>query len=192
MAATATYPSNVQHGTSDRDDDVLVEQIRAGDHAAFATLFQKYKTGLYRFCLLMLGESQAAEDIYQDIFLNFYSTCRQGQPIRNVRYYLFGAARNRCLRHLQIARRMEPLPDFETLEYAASDEAQQADIKLQLEEALQRINPVYREAFLLFELEDYSYEEIAAQLEVTREVVRNRIYRAKQALQKILRKSLGE
>jgi RNA polymerase sigma-70 factor (ECF subfamily) len=190
VAATATYPTKAQHGASDKDDEFLVERIRAGDHAAFATLFQKYKTGIYRFCLLMLGESQAAEDIYQDIFLNFYSTCRQGQPIRNARHYLFGAARNRCLRQLQISRRMEPLPDFETLEYATDE--REAEIKVQLDEALQRINPVYREAFLLFELEDYSYEEIAAQLEVTREVVRNRIYRAKQALQKILRKSLGE
>lgn len=190
MAATATYLNTAQQNANNRDDEVLVEQIRAGDHSAFTKLFQKYKAGIYRFCLLMLGEAQAAEDIYQDIFLNFYRNCREGQPIRNVRHYLFGAARNRCLRQLQIARRVEPLPDLETLDYA-SDERQN-DIKLQLEEALQRINPVYREAFLLFELEDYSYEEIAAQLEVSREVVRNRIYRAKQALQKILRPLLGQ
>ena len=187
MAVTAASSTMAQHEASNREDEILVEGIRVGDHAAFTALFQKYKTGIYRFCLLMLGDAQAAEDIYQDIFLNFYRTCRDHQPIHNARNYLFGAARNRCLRHLETARRIEPLPEAFEL---ASDEGQ-TEMREYLESALQRINPVYREAFLLFELEDYSYEEIAAQLEVSREVVRNRIYRAKLALQKILRPVLG-
>lgn len=132
----------------------------------------------------MLGDQAAAEDIYQDVFLNFYRACRAGEQVRNVRNYLITAARNRCLNTLRLSRRLTPLEDSPALSY--QEDIAASDTGAHLQEALLHIHPQYREAFLLFELEGYTYEEISEQLGINRTVVRNRIYRAKQALQKIL------
>jgi len=171
--------------TDRRDEDrELAARAGAGDQGAFTILFERYKAGIYRYCLLMTGIQVMAEDIYQEVFISFYRACRDGTTMFNVHGYLIRSARNRCLNALQRSGRtvsiddiVEPSyecdpSDFETSEY--------------LRQALDAIPPHYRDAFLLFEFEGLSYDEIAEHLEVTHDVVKNRIYRAKQALQKLL------
>jgi len=177
LIATALHPAA-------NDERLLLERTGAGDHSAFNVLFERHKSSVYRFCLLMLGDQAAAEDIYQDVFLNFYRACRAGDHVRNVRNYLITAARNRCLNLLRSTRRLAPLEESANLSY--QEDIAASDTGAHLQDALMRIHPQYREAFLLFELEGYSYEEIAEQLEINKTVIRNRIYRAKQALQKSL------
>ncbi len=183
MIATTLQPAT-------QDDRTLLERASAGDHTAFSVLFERYKSGVYRFCVLMLGDRASAEDIYQEVFLNFYKACRNGDQVRNVRNYLITAARNRCLNSIRLTRRHTTLDDSPVLSY--DHDVTISDTGEHLQNALMQIHPQYREAFLLFELEGYSYEEICEQLQIGKTVVRNRIYRAKQALQKILRPLLRD
>ena len=171
------------------DDQLLAEQAGKGDHAAFTTLFERYKGRIYRFCLLMLGDEDAASDIYQDVFIRFYRACREGQVMYNVRGYLVTVARTRCISALRERKRLTSMDEEIDVIYSPDETA--ADTNAHLQQALMAIAPQYREAFLLFELEGYSYEEIGRQLDITHDVVKNRIYRAKQALQKILGPLLG-
>jgi RNA polymerase sigma-70 factor (ECF subfamily) len=171
------------------DDQLLAEQAGKGDHTAFNTLFERYKGRIYRFCLLMLGDEAAASDIYQDVFIRFYRACREGQRMYNVRGYLVTVARTRCISALRDMKRLTSMD--EELEIACQPDETVFDTNAHLQQALMSIAPQYREAFLLFELEGYSYDEISRQLEITHDVVKNRIYRAKQALQKILGPLLG-
>jgi RNA polymerase sigma-70 factor (ECF subfamily) len=166
------------------DDQELAERAGSGDHAAFNQIFERYKGRIYRFCLLMLGDRQSAEDVYQDVFINFYRACRQGQRMQNVHGYLITAARTRCINVLKSVYRLTSLEGASLLAYETDETA--SDTNEHLRAALLKIAPQYREAFLLFEFEGYSYEEIAGQLSITHDVVKNRIYRAKQSLQKIL------
>lgn len=138
----------------------------------------------------MLGDEAAASDIYQDVFIRFYRACRDGQQMYSVRGYLITVARTRCISALREMRRMTSMKDDIEIGYVPDESA--SDTNAHLQKALMTIAPQYREAFLLFELEGYSYEEICKQLDVTHDVVKNRIYRAKQALQKILGPLLGE
>ncbi len=166
------------------DERTLARQAGEGDHHAFSVLFTRYKNTLYRFCLYMLGDEAAAEDIYQEVFLNFYRACRSGREMHNVRGYLITAARSRCLNHLRSSNRTSKLEEWSEPTYEPDIAA--GDTSDHLRHALMKIPPQYRESFLLFEIEGYSYEEIATQVGITRDVVKNRIYRAKQALQKLL------
>lgn len=172
------------------EDQALADRAGAGDHAAFSVLFGRHKNGIYRFCLLMLGDQAQAEDIYQEVFINFYRACRTGQKMYNVRGYLMTAARTRCINALRSSKRLADLDDAPEPSYEPDPTAY--DTGHHLREALQKIPPQYRETFLLFELEGYSYDEISRHLDISLGVVKNRIYRAKQALQKILRPILGE
>ena len=76
------------------------------------------------------------------------------------------------------------LDDEEIISYEPDEAA--GDTREHLQRALQSIPPQYRDALLLFELEGYSYDEISKHFGISLGVVKNRIYRAKQALQKIL------
>jgi RNA polymerase sigma-70 factor (ECF subfamily) len=172
------------------EDQSLAQRAGEGDHAAFRVLFERYKAEIYRFCLLMLREESMAEDIYQEVFINFYRACRAGQQMHNVRGYLMTAARSRCINAIKSARSLRSLEDIPELRYEPDDTA--SETNQQLRDALLKIPEQYREAFLLFELEGYSYEEIAGQVGTTYDVVKNRIYRAKQSLQKILKPLLRD
>ncbi len=174
--------ATVQNVTN--DDQLLAEQAGAGDRAAFSTLFERHKGHIYRFCLLMLNDEDAAADIYQDVFIGFYRACREGQRMYNVRGYLITAARSRCLNVIRSKQRLTTLDDDVLIAYETDETA--ADTKEHLQRALAAIPPQYREALLLFEMQGYSYEEIGKHFGISLGVVKNRIYRAKQALQKIL------
>lgn len=165
-------------------DELLTERIMQGDQHAFRILFERYRMPIYRFCLLMLGERPAAEDVYQEAFISLYSTCRRGETIRSVRAYLLTIARRRCLNHLRSDGKHVPLDDSTQLTYEVDHDL--LDLNNILQEALLEIPAQYREALLLFEMEGYSYRQIADSLGVSDDIVRNRIYRAKKALQKIL------
>lgn len=181
MIATAQPTSN--------DDQLLAERAGRGDHAAFNVIFERYKARIYRFCLLMLGDEAAAADIYQEVFIRFYRACREGQRMYNVRGYLVTVARTRCVSAIRDRKRTTSFDEDTVAGYEVDETT--SDTGEHLQRALMSIAPQYREAFLLFEVEGYSYEEICAQLNVTRDVVKNRLYRAKQALQKILGPLLG-
>jgi len=75
----------------------LQQRIRQGDNAAFAELYAGYKQGVYLYCTRFLGDQPAAEDIFQEVFLNLLERVRGGGEIENVQHYLLRSARNRCL-----------------------------------------------------------------------------------------------
>ncbi|MBS1911784.1 MAG: RNA polymerase sigma factor [Bacteroidetes bacterium] len=180
--------ATVHHVTN--DDQLLAQRAGEGDHAAFGTLFERHKGHIYRYCRMMLGDDDAAADIYQEVFINFYRACRTGQVMHNVRGYLITAARSRCLNSLRSSQRLSTLEDDELISYSPDETA--SDTRDHLQKALGMIPPQYREALVLFELEGYSYDEISKQCDISLGVVKNRIYRAKQALQKILGPILRE
>lgn len=138
----------------------------------------------------MVGNEKIAEDLYQEVFINFYKACVQGTAMSNVQGYLLRSVRNRCLNIFRQTGRQIPLD--EATELSVEMDPGEEDLNLHLQRALESIPPHYREAFLLFAVEGYTYREIADQVGVSLDVVRNRIFRAKQSLQKMLRGTLGE
>ena len=168
---------------SDEEQQILA-QVRNGDQAAFRILFDRYHYEVYRFCALIVGDRAPAEDVYQETFFAFYRMCRDGAKIRNVHGLLLTMARNRCLNYLKGRQRTLPLDRIE--EQKVSPDMDAFDMAEHLQEALMQIPVQYREALLLYEVEGYSYREIADSLETTLHVVKNRIYYAKRALRSLL------
>lgn len=167
-------------------EGLLVERIARGDKAAFQILFDRYESGVYRFCLLILGNVDVAQDVYQETFVGFYQACREVKEIRNVRGWLMSRARSLCLNYLRDSRRRVELLQSRRPDDSAGVDVGNIGIEDHLRKALLEIPNHYREALLLFEVEGYSYKEIEEYLGVDFHTVKNRIYQAKRALQKIL------
>lgn len=169
------------------EEQELTNRVREGDFEAFRVLFERYRLVVYRFCNLMINDHAAAEDIYQETFIVFYDACCKGEEIRNVQSYLITVARNRCLNLLRDRQRNVSLEEDLAVPLRYEPDLNKVDMNEILRSALSKIPEQYRESFLLFELEGYSYAEIAEYCNVDLGTVRNRIYRAKQSLKKILK-----
>ncbi|MGE3800474.1 MAG: RNA polymerase sigma factor [Candidatus Kapaibacterium sp.] len=168
----------------------LINEIREGDQRAFKILFDRYRVPIYRYCEMMLGDRVVAEDVYQETFVAFYSACQRGEQFHSIHGYLLTVARNQCLNLLRNKKKTVPIEDAHELQY--EDNHHLNDIKPILYGALQKLPAQYREAFLLFEIEGYSYSEIAEYCDIGINTVRNRIFRAKKSLRNILGSDMRE
>lgn len=86
---------------NERTDDEWVIAAQRGEADGFNQLVYRYKNSLYQYILAMTRDSAAAEDIFQDVFLNFYRRLPQYRPEGKLKSYLFTAARNRILNYFR-------------------------------------------------------------------------------------------
>src|ERR687892_2571289 len=84
-----------------QSDERLIALIRRGHHGAFDALVQRYQSRLLAFCRHMLGSTEDAEDVLQEVFTaSFNAMLADERPI-NARPWLYRIARKRCLNHLR-------------------------------------------------------------------------------------------
>jgi RNA polymerase sigma-70 factor, ECF subfamily len=174
-------------------DDVLLRKSARGDEAAFTELYRRYQAPLFRFALRMAGNRWAAEEIVQDVFMTLMRDPKKFDVERGtLGGYLYGIARNRIMKHQERLPRELPL-DLEVEEGNAtlakwSDEktpAQWAELKQRREmvrHAVMQLPVEFREAIVLCELEELSYEEAAAALECPIGTIRSRLHRGRALL----------
>src|SRR4051794_26372879 len=82
-------------------DEKLVVLIREHHDRAFEVLFDRYQSRLLAFCRGILGSSEDAEDVLQEVFVNAHAAMLADSRPINVRPWLYRIARNRCLNHLR-------------------------------------------------------------------------------------------
>lgn len=92
------------------DDQMLVQQIRAGDEQAFVTLIRRYERSLVALIRDRIGAVDAVEDVLQETLVHAWSGLRDQAP-RHVRAWLYQVARNRCADFLRSAQRRERFVD---------------------------------------------------------------------------------
>jgi RNA polymerase sigma-70 factor (ECF subfamily) len=120
----------------------LVARVRAGDEAAFESLFKAYYHCLCSFANGYVRSPDTAEELVQSVFLRIWERRESWAPAAGVRAYLFAASRNHALDHLRHERVVERLapcasdhPAAETRVRPGPDEEMQA---VELAAALRR------------------------------------------------------
>jgi RNA polymerase sigma-70 factor (ECF subfamily) len=174
-------------------DEVLLRKSARGDEAAFTQLYRRYQAPLFRFAFRMTGNRWAAEEIVQDVFMTLMRDPKKFDAERGtLGGYLYGIARNRIMKHQERLPRELPL-DLEVEEGNAtlarwSEEktpAQWAELKQRREmvrDAVMELPVEFREAIVLCELEELSYEEAATALECPIGTIRSRLHRGRALL----------
>jgi RNA polymerase sigma-70 factor (ECF subfamily) len=165
-------------------DEKLLERALGGSEESFTTLYRRRSGPVYRFALHMSGEAAIAEDVTQEVFLALLESGKRFDASRGtVASFLYGIARHRVLRRIE-DKRPEDL--------TAADEAMGDDDVLddltrretieQVRRAVLSLPPGYREAVVLCDLENASYEEAAAALACPVGTVRSRLSRGRSIL----------
>jgi RNA polymerase sigma factor (sigma-70 family) len=163
-------------------DERLVARIRAGNEAAFETLFERYRGPLLSFCRHMLGSQEDAEDAVQLAFTNAYRDILRSGRALHVRPWLYRIARNQCITTLRNRRPQAPLEDDEPSLLGLSEEvAGREDLRRMLRD-LAALPPDQREALLLAELHDNSHAAVAQILGCDREKVKSLVFQARKSM----------
>ena len=174
-------------------DDVLLRRSARGDEHAFTLLYQRHQAPIYRFALRMTGNSWAAEEIVQDVFMMLV---RQPQKFDSHRgtlgAFLYGVARNRIMKYLERLPRELRLDESgesglgssgnTTDQLTPAHWAEVRERREQVRAAVSELPVEFREAVVLCQLEELSYEEAARLLDCPVGTIRSRLHRGRALL----------
>ena len=163
-------------------DEKLVARVRGGSEQAFATLYERYQSGILSFCRHMLGSREEAEDVVQQSFANAYRAMLGSEREINLKPWLYRIARNQCISALRARRHEAELADDEPSLVGLSDQVAQRDQLRHLLRDLAGLPVEQREALVLAELHDNSHVEVAAILGCEREKVKSLVFQARNSL----------
>jgi len=164
-------------------DEKLLGRMLEGDEEAFTTLYRRRQGPVYRFALHMTGSTGIAEDVTQEVFLVLLENGRRFDGSRGpLLSFLYGIARNRVLRRIEKERAAEPVvEDYAGNEDLLEDLTRRETVE-QVRRAVLSLPNAYREAVVLCDLENVSYEDAAAALECPVGTVRSRLSRGRAML----------
>jgi len=152
--------------------------MRLGDKSALAELYERLGARIYRYALYTSGRRPLAEEVAQEVFLRLIGPGGRFDEGRgSLEAYLYGLARNLLrgmTRTASIAAAEEPPAGEDLLSELIDDERTAA-----LYEAVSELPPGYRDAVVLCDLEERSYEEAARLMQCPTGTVRSRLHRAR-------------
>jgi RNA polymerase sigma-70 factor, ECF subfamily len=174
-------------------DDVLLRRAAKGDEDAFTLLYRRHQAAMYRFALRMTGSAWAAEEIVQDVFMTLMRAPKKYDSSRGtLGGYLYGIARNRVMKHLERLPREVPLEQKNEDGSGAGIVLQDPATPATWAEMRERMKYVraavldlpaeFREAVVLCELEELSYEEAAQTAGCPIGTIRSRLHRGRALL----------
>jgi RNA polymerase sigma-70 factor, ECF subfamily len=190
----------------DSTDASLIESTLKGDQGAFAELVRRYQAAVWGTVHRILGNSSENEDVVQEVFLRAFTALHRFDlkypfgpwVLRIAANYCIDQLRRRKGRKVQLwseltefdqQRLMNDLSRDSDLE-TASIEGTEGYVRV-AQALLEGLNPKYRAAFILREVEEKNYDEVAQALGTSEVAARVRVSRARAELQKKFRAYLS-
>lgn len=183
----------------------LARELLGGNSAVFDQFVNGFRSRLFQYSLMVCGHREDAEEVAQDALLKVFKNFDQLRQPERIRSWVFRIARNACLmkrRKSVFAPEQElsldelmPVrnqgPGEVRLEIAdwsglPEDQVLREELKDVLRRAIQALPEIYKTVLLLRDVEDLSTTETAGILDVSEDVVKTRLHRARLAVRKDL------
>jgi len=183
------------------EDLRLVEALREGADHAYEELIGRFQQPVYTLALRLLDDVSEASDVVQEVFLKVFRNIGSFRGQSTLKTWIYRItvneahnARRWFFRHRRREVELdtapedtrswkEIIPDRSRSPYEVAVDREQ---HVMIEAALERINPIFREAVVLRDITDLAYEEIAEVLGVSLGTVKSRILRGREALREEL------
>ncbi|HBY58877.1 MAG TPA: RNA polymerase subunit sigma-24 [Solibacterales bacterium] len=180
---------------------MLLEGLRAGRESAYEELLAQYQQPIYSLVFRLLNDPSETCDAVQEVFLKVFRSVGSFRGQSSLKTWIYRIAVNEAYnqrRWFSRHRRQEvgleaeeegsrcyrdtlSDPGRSPFELASGVEAHSL-----IEQALEQLNPTFRTAVVLRDIEDLSYEEIAEVLQISLGTVKSRILRGRDSLRRIL------
>jgi RNA polymerase sigma-70 factor (ECF subfamily) len=190
----------MKDATEQRDEQQMIASILAGGSHLFHELIRPYERSVYMMALSFLKNEADAEDAAQEAFLKAYRNLASFRGESKFGTWVISITLNEARGRL---RRMKAIPT-ESLDESPdedghvspallrdwreipSESLERREMREVLQEAISALPPIYRETFMLRDVEELSIAEAAAVLQITPVSVKVRLHRARMMLQKSL------
>lgn len=137
----------------------------------------------------MLGDKMRADDVVQDVFIKLFENLNTIQNKQSVHFWIFKTARNEILSFYRSTKNKKLITnsvDLNDVEIESplllADEIENKELNKLILTELDLMNEDFKEVFVLKEYSGFSYKEIASLLEIDEELVKSRLYKARQKL----------
>ena len=168
----------------------IINACKAGDRNAQFKIYKLYYKAMYNTSLRIVNDTMEAEDIMQEAFLQAFNRIHSYTGEGSFGSWLKRIVINKSLDVIR-KRKIQVSLEEESMEFPdIIEENREEEIRLQLAEVKEAIGELpeeYSVIINLFLLEQYSHEEISEMLNITNNLSRTRLVRAKQKVQKILK-----
>jgi len=195
-------------GVTESSDEVLAARAAAGDDVAFEALVVRYQHRVFRLACRLTSETEAP-DVVQEIFLQVYrhiSTFRGGARFstwlyriatnaglmhRRARARRPAESLDQFLPHFDAAGRLEDTPDALRIVCRVDELLDRDVLATKVRAAIDGLPDLYREAFVLRDLEELSTADVAQVLGIEPATVRQRVHRARLVVREHLSEFAG-
>ncbi len=196
-----TFDAGGGAASSQREEEALVAGLRLGAEESYETLITKYQQPVYSLVCRLMSDPADTSDVVQEVFLKIFRNIGHFRGGSSLKTWIYRIAVNEAHNHRRwFSRHQGPEVGFVSGEDTLGpheenfadpgrspfDLALNHETRVLVEDALAKLNPKFRAAVVLRDIEDLSYEEIAAVLDVSLGTVKSRILRGRDALRKIL------
>ena len=183
----------VDHRGSDDEAKLIARSLRQ-DPDAFGQLVERYATVIVNLAYRMVGDRTEAEDLAQETFVAAFKALPTFRAESKFSTWLYRIAANKCKDWLRAKRPGQGVQDVDEVlaDGVAAEERtperllSQQQVAEQLDRAIQRLPPLYREAFVLKHIEGLSYEEMQEILNVNADTLKMRVYKGRLQLSREL------
>ena len=180
----------------DKTDSQIVEDCLDGNTPSFELIVNRYLNQVYNFIYRLCGNREESNDISQDVFIKIWKNLGKFDSKQNFKTWIFTIARNATIDWLRKKRNIlfsdldsedfifeENIADIEPLQ----DELfQNKELKILLDNALNKLSFNYREVVLLHLVEGLTFEDISIVIKKPTNTVKSQYRRALIDLRKIL------
>jgi RNA polymerase sigma-70 factor, ECF subfamily len=201
--AAGTGP--LEHRAQQDYEQRLIQRIGDGEHEAFYELIRPHEKRVYAAALALLRNEADAEDCAQEAVLKAFKNIRQFRSEAKFSTWLIQIAVNeaRMRRRKQRPDLMEPIErehaeentyaprEFADWREIPSETLERKEVREKLAQALSSIGQIYREVFVLRDMEHLSIDETAKALGISTASVKTRLLRARLMLRDLLAPGLG-
>jgi RNA polymerase sigma-70 factor (ECF subfamily) len=194
-APSAPAPMVVSLKSPEPSDEDLLIAYRRGDRASFAKLLQRYQRELFHFLVRFIGDRAAAEDIFQETFLQVHQSADHFDAQRRFRPWLFTIAANKArdLHRAQVRRQTNPLQAsiipgnedsgifidlMKSAQAAPSATMEKEEFKQLVQKTVMEMPVNLREILLLSYFHQFPYKQISEILEIPLGTVKSRLHAA--------------
>ena len=206
MATSILELSSDRQVEADAEVDLrLTEALRGGSEQAYEQLLSRFQQPVYTLALRLLSDPSEACDVVQEVFLKVFRNIGNFRGQSSLKTWIYRITVNEAhntrrwfFRHRRKEVELDVNPEdarnwkenIPDANRSPFDEAFDSEQHVMIEAALDRINPIFREAVVLRDITDMSYEQIAEVVGVSLGTVKSRILRGREALREELAGSL--
>lgn len=174
----------------------LLRHVAASDELAFKTLFDTYHGRLFFYISRFIKSDAVAEELVMDVFLKIWVGRELVIQVENFDAFLFRIARNKSIDFLRSASKDNRLKELllEKIQAASSEKADTLvlvrEYEEKIREAISLLSPQRKKIYQLSREQDYTHDQIAEQLNISKSTVNNQLVEAQRFIRSFLSKHI--